>query len=123
MSAPDARPAPLRDPAGDPAFDEAWQAQALGIADLLVERGVIDAAEWADALGASLRSKDSTARPDSLDTYYRAVLNALQTLLARSGGAPADEVGRTADTWRRAYLNTPHGQPVELSAGLPVEQP
>ena len=123
MSAPDARPAPLRDTAGEPAFDEAWQAQALGIADLLVERGVIDAAEWADALGASLRGEDSTARPDSLDTYYRAVLNALQTLLARSGSAPADEVNLTADTWRRAYLNTPHGQPVELAAGLPEEQP
>jgi hypothetical protein len=38
-------------------------------------------------------------------------------LLAQSGTANRDEVNARRDQWERAYLNTPHGQPVELSAG------
>jgi hypothetical protein len=37
---------------GEPAFDEAWQAQVLAIADSLVQNGMFSAGAWSEALGA-----------------------------------------------------------------------
>ena len=33
-----------------------------------------------------------------------------------SGGIDAAEFAERKETWRRAYLNTPHGKAIELSA-------
>jgi hypothetical protein len=52
-----------------------------------------------------------------METYYNAVLSALETLLQRSGIVGAHEAATRKAQWERAYLNTPHGQPVELRAG------
>ena len=117
----DARPfdplAPLKDQDGEPLFDEAWQAQALAMADTLVCSGKIDAAGWAETLGAELRKSANAGAPDTPETYYCAVIAALEYLLDQSGAANRDEVNSRRDQWERAYLNSPHGQPVELSAG------
>jgi nitrile hydratase accessory protein len=102
---------------GEPTFDETWQAQALGIADALVAAGVIAADAWAARLGAILRARAEAGAADDADTYYGAVLEALETLLTETGSAAASEVDRRQQQWRRAYLNTPHGKPVELAAG------
>jgi nitrile hydratase accessory protein len=102
---------------GEPTFDEPWQAQALGIADALVAAGVIAADAWAARLGAILRARAEAGAADDADTYYGAVLEALETLLTETGSAAASEVDRRQQQWRRAYLNTPHGKPVELAAG------
>ena len=37
---------PLAAVDGEPAFDEAWQAQVLAIADTLVQSGLYSASEW-----------------------------------------------------------------------------
>ena len=103
------RPLARRD--GDPAFDEAWQAQALALADCLTREGVFTAQEWAEALGVAVREHD-----DTTEGYYRAVLAALERLLD-SGPVPAAAIEARRDAWARAYENTPHGAPVELSAG------
>jgi len=102
---------------GEPTFDEPWQAQALGIADALVAAGVIAADAWAARLGAILRARAEAGAANDADTYYGAVLEALETLLTETGSAAASEVDRRQQQWRRAYLNTPHGKPVELAAG------
>lgn len=102
---------PLAQRDGDPAFDEAWQAQALALADCLIRRGVFTAGEWAGALGAQVRH-----HPDTTEGYYHAVLAALETLLDK-GMLPGETVDARRDAWARAYENTPHGQPVELAAG------
>ena len=50
--------------------------------------------------------------PDTEETYYQAVLAALERLVGEkspeTGGSLVDRV----EAWRRAYLYTPHGQPV-----------
>ncbi len=102
---------------GQPTFDEPWQAQALALADTLVEAGILSASEWADALGAELRSSAAAGAADNIDTYYSAVLRAVETLLRRSGITDKAELGSRVEEWRQAYLNTPHGRPVELEAG------
>jgi nitrile hydratase accessory protein len=102
---------------GEPVFSEAWHAQALAIAAELTRAGAFTAAEWSDALGAERRASAARGEPDDDEHYYEAVLAALEGLIGRrspSVGAALD--GRT-EQWRRAYLNTPHGKPVELSAG------
>lgn len=100
---------PLAPPA--PAFDEPWQAQALALADTLVRSGRVPAARWAEALGAALAAR--AADPDTLATYYAAVLDALDTVTEETGIAPADRATRRAE-WEEAYRATPHGQPVAL---------
>jgi hypothetical protein len=44
----------LRAKDGEPAFGEPWHAETLAIADLLVKRGVVSAARWAQTLGAEI---------------------------------------------------------------------
>lgn len=100
----------------EPLFDESWQAQALGMADMLVSDGVISANAWATTLGAELRKGAATGVEDDTESYYRAVLAALQSLLYEAGATSRDEVGGREEEWRRAYLRTPHGRPVELGA-------
>ena len=107
---------PLRRRDGQPLFEEPWQAQALGMADLLVGAGVIGAGAWSAELGKQLRKGASAGAPDDLDTYYGAVLAALQTLLYATGATAREEVDTCEAEWRRAYLATPHGKPVELAA-------
>ena len=87
------------------------------MADLMVQAGVFSAEAWAQALGEKLRESADAGDPDDTEAYYRAVLGALEDLLASAGAAPSQEVGTREEEWRQAYLNTPHGQPVELSAG------
>ena len=116
LSLPDTPLGPLRRRDGEPVFDEQWQAQVLGIADLMVASGVISADSWASALGSELRRSAAAASADNAETYYRAVLAALQALIYESGATAHKEVEACEDAWRRAYLNTPHGMPVELGA-------
>ena len=80
------------------------------MAALLTERGVVTRAAWADALGSALREDPD----DTLDAYYGAVLRALERLLAEQGAVSEQLLGARIEAWRRAYLRTPHGQPVEL---------
>ncbi len=101
----------------DPLFDEPWQAQALAIADSLVRAGAFTADAWASALGAELRAAADTGTADDAETYYRAVVAALERLLNETGAVERDEAEARREQWRRAYLNTPHGKPVELAAG------
>src|SRR5262249_9285696 len=104
--------APLARTDGEVVVDEAWQAQALGLADCLVHAGVISASQWAEALGEAVRAQ----APDDMETYYNAVISALEALLQRSGTVGTREVAARKAQWERAYLTTPHGQPVKLCA-------
>jgi nitrile hydratase accessory protein len=101
---------------GEPVFGEPWHAETMALADLLVKRGVVSAARWAETLGAEIKALNS--EPDDRETYYRAVLAALERLLAEKGCVSAAELDEREHQWERAYLRTPHGKPVELAAGL-----
>ena len=113
-------PARLKDRDGEPVFEEAWQAQVLGIADLLVAANAIAADAWSITLGAELRKSAAAGRADNSETYYRSVLAAVQTLLHEVGMVAREEVDTREADWRSAYLNTPHGMPVVLGASGPT---
>jgi nitrile hydratase accessory protein len=105
----------------EPVFDEPWQAQVLALAFNLIAQGVFSASQWSDALGAELKHAAASGEPDDPQTYYRSALAALESLLATDDRVVAERLSDRVETWRRAYLNTPHGQPVELSAGVGMD--
>ena len=108
-------PPPGRD--GAPAFAEPWQAELLAMAFSLAEAGVFSRTEWSRALGAALEAARSGVAPESEESYYAAALDALQALLATTGAASPAAVAERTEAWRRAYLATPHGEPVTLERG------
>jgi nitrile hydratase accessory protein len=116
LSPPDREPiGPLARHDGEPVFDEPWQAQALAAASTLIESGLFSRSAWSEALGAELRRAENAGAPDTAETYYRAVVAALERLVADSGAASAEALAERREAWHQAYLETPHGQPVELS--------
>ena len=100
----------------DPAqpFEEPWQAQALAAAMSLVEEGLVTATEWSEALGAAIRRAQARGDPDTGDTYYLHVLDAIETLLAEKNMVARSEMSNRKDDWEAAYRATPHGEPVVL---------
>ncbi len=98
--------------AAGPVFAEQWQAEALAMADLLMQSGQVDAQVWAQTLGAQLAHWQ--AQEDSVEHYYQAVLAALQVVLRDNTLLAEPEIARRQHEWERAYLSTPHGEPVML---------
>ena len=105
---------PLAAADGEPAFEETWQAQVLAIADTLVQQGLFSAGAWSEALGAALREAEAAGAKDTQETYYRAALAALETLIAEHSDIDRRAMLGKREAWEQAYLSTPHGQPVEL---------
>ena len=99
----------------EPMFKEPWHAQALALADSLVRAEAFTATEWAEALGVALKVAEAQALPDDTETYYTAVVAALETLSESHSGISGAERKRRCDAWEQAYLSTPHGQPVMLA--------
>jgi len=101
---------------GEPAFDEAWQAQVLAIADSLVQNGMFSAVAWSDALGAALEKAAIDGAVDNQETYYQCALDALESLVASNSEIDLQAMVGKRDDWEQAYLSTPHGQPVNLKS-------
>jgi nitrile hydratase accessory protein len=105
------------DPLAPPgrAFDEPWQAQALALADAMVRQGKFSATDWAEALGRALREAEGRDAPDTIETYYSAVVDALERLCETHTGISCDDRVRRRGEWEAAYRRTPHGKPVNLA--------
>lgn len=97
-----------------PVFREPWEAQAFALTVSLHEAGLFTWDEWAACLSTEIANAQSIGDPDLGDTYYRHWQKALERLVAEKGAAPDEELEARVDAWRRAYLNTPHGEPIEL---------
>ncbi len=93
--------------ADGPVFAEPWEAQAFAMAVKLHERGVFTWTEWAETLGAELKSHPQ--RP-----YYESWLAALESLVETKGVMTTPERLARLDAWDRAAKATPHGKPIEL---------
>jgi nitrile hydratase accessory protein len=108
-------PALPRDQSG-PVFQEPWQAQAFALAVHLSAAGHFTWQEWVEVLSQQIKTAQAQGDADLGDTYYRHWLAALEQLCAARGLVGPQDLQRRTEEWRRAYLNTPHGQPVALSA-------
>jgi nitrile hydratase accessory protein len=97
-----------------PVFGEPWQATAFALAVHLSERGAIPWHEWSAALGREIGA--AAGDPAQVDGYFEHWLRALERICAEKGMIDPAEIRTRQEAWRRAYLDTPHGEPVELAA-------
>ena len=95
-------------------FDEPWQAEALALADSLVKAGLVPARDWAGALGRALSEAEAAGAPDTAETYFTAVVTALERLCQERAGICPDTLSKRRADWEAAYRRTPHGKPVRL---------
>ena len=99
----------------DRTFDAPWQAQAFAIVVGLNKTGYFGWNEWVEVFSQEIARSPARADESKNDTYYRQWLDALERIVVKRGVlAPGDTDARAAE-WRAAYINTPHGQAVELA--------
>ena len=129
MSRPDSIPQPEslaalprlpRDEDG-PVFAEPWEAQAFALAVKLSEQGYFTWKEWAATLAEEIKAASIRGEPDDGSRYYHHWLAALERLVTSKGLSDAAALLARKEAWAEAYRRTPHGKPVELSAGSGTE--
>ena len=103
---------------GGPVFAEPWQAQAFALAVKLSEQGHFTWKEWAAALAEELKAAADRGEPDDGSHYYDHWLATLERLVAAKALTTPGALAARKNAWADAYRHTPHGKPVELSAGL-----
>ena len=118
----DELPALPRDSEG-PVFNQPWEAKAFALAVRLSEAGCFSWPEWVKIFSREIKAAQDSGDPDLGDTYYRHWLNALERICIAKGLVDGEVMGRRKADWRRAYLNTPHGQPIELAAAFKPDDP
>ena len=110
---------PLGDiPLGDdgaPVFAAPWEASAFALAIRLSGEGYFTWSEWTATLSEEIRAAQRDGDPDMGDTYYKHWLRALERLCRERGLVSQEEASDRKNAWQRAYLDTPHGKPVELA--------
>ena len=99
-----------------PIFSEPWQAQAFVLAIQLNELGLFTWKEWTETISGEIKKAQDRGDPDLGNTYYEHWLNALESLAHEKGLLNVNEVVERKEAWRQAYLDTPHGRPVELKS-------
>ncbi|MBA5778512.1 nitrile hydratase accessory protein [Stappia sp. F7233] len=103
---------------GAPKFAQPWHAQAFGTAMALSRAGLFTWADWVDTFSRVIREEPQRPGEESNAAYYRQWETALETLLQASGVLSDADIAAAAEDWRRSYLVTPHGHPVEFRRGL-----
>jgi nitrile hydratase accessory protein len=114
-------PALPRDQDG-PVFNQPWEAKAFALAVHLSEAGCFTWPEWVRTFSREIKAAQERGDPDLGDTYYQYWLNTLERVCAAKGLVGSEDMQRRKATWRRAYLNTPHGRPIELAAASRPER-
>lgn len=100
---------------GSSEFAEPWQAQAFACAIHLSRKGVFTWTEWVEVFSAEIRAHPQTQGETANAAYFRQWLAALERIVGKKGAATSAEIDTRQEAWRQAYLNTPHGVPVELA--------
>lgn len=100
---------------GAPVFAAPWEASAFALAVRLSGEGHFTWSEWAATLSEEIHAAQREDDPDRGNTYYRHWLRALERLCSQRGLVSREEASDRKEAWRNAYLDTPHGKPVELA--------
>jgi nitrile hydratase accessory protein len=101
---------------GGPVFNEPWEAQAFALAVRLSEAGCFTWSEWVTALSQEIKAAQVRGDQDLGPTYYQHWLSALERICVDKGLVGREDMRRRMEAWRHAYRQTPHGQPIVLSA-------
>lgn len=104
--------------APDPVFDAPWHAQVFALTVHLNETGHFEWGEWAERFGAMLKQHGLARELNGGDDYFAAWLETLEVFLAQIALAEPEQVEAVRAAWERAYLSTPHGDPVTLDGAV-----
>ena len=100
----------------EPVFLQPWHAQVFALTVSLNESGRFTWPDWVSRFSTILAEHGLDRDLDGGDDYFNAWLETLELILAEEGVAPTPEVNHLRDDWERAYLETPHGAVVRLTA-------
>jgi len=100
----------------EPVFEAPWHAQLFALTVHLHDQGYFSWPDWTMHFGITLKKHGLAAELNGGDDYFNAWLDSLESLLCDAGHGDAAVLADLAEAWRSAYLRTPHGRPVILSA-------
>ena len=106
-----------RDESG-PVFEAPWQAAVFALTVRLSMEGHFTWTEWTTVFSSAIWKAQKEGDPDLGNTYYHHWVSALERLCEERRLVNADDMGQRTEEWRQAYLNTPHGKPIELEAAF-----
>ncbi|WP_024667933.1 MULTISPECIES: nitrile hydratase accessory protein [Pseudomonas syringae group] len=98
----------------DHAFDYPWQAAMFSLTVNLYKAGLFPWSQWVELFSNEIKRSPRRHDESINDAYYRQWAVAFEALLETLGLVTGKSVEETAQAWRLAYLNTPHGMPVLL---------
>lgn len=105
----------LLTPEPDTIFEEPWQAEVFATTVSLSRQGAFTWPEWVETFAAHIKEEPQRQEEDVPTAYYRQWLAALESVTSDRLQLSPASVDQRQGEWERAYLNTPHGQPVELT--------
>lgn len=97
-------------------FEEPWQAEVFATTVSLSQRGAFTWPEWVEAFAARIKEDPQQEEEDGPTAYYRQWLAALESVTSDRLELSAALIDQRQREWEQAYLNTPHGQAVELTS-------
>lgn len=103
--------------APQPVFEAPWHAQAFAMAVHLNARGVFEWPEWTQVFGRVLAQHGVAKELNGGDDYFLAWVSALEQICTQKGVAQTGALSELKSSWERAYLATPHGDPVRVETG------
>lgn len=111
-----------KDDVNQPIFPEPWQAEVLATTVELSRKGVFTWKAWVECFSAEIARSPQFQDEDPNDAYYRQWLAALETILLQCGVVQKYDLIATTEHWRRSYVHTEHGKPVQFRRDLPATE-
>ena len=107
-------PAQPKDESG-PIFNAPWEAQAFALVLALHKAGQFSWSEWTKYLSEEIKLAQKTGDLEFGNTYYQYWLRALEKIILAKALTTNTDIMHKTEQWRLAYLNTPHGHPIDLN--------
>jgi nitrile hydratase accessory protein len=95
-------------------FEAPWQAQIFALTVKLSQAGYFTWSEWVQSFGRRITTSPVQNHESDTEAYYRQWIEALEDLVQGADLLKGADLVQRAAEWRLAYLNTPHGQPIDL---------
>ncbi len=98
----------------EPAFEAPWHASVFAVTVALNEAGRFSWSEWVSRFSETLKASGVHHDLNGGDDYFLAWLETLEAMILAAEGVTSEDLTVLKTAWERAYLTTPHGQPVTL---------
>lgn len=102
-----------------PVFAEPWHAETIATTLTLSRNGLFSWNEWVDCFSAHIANEPQREGEEANAAYYRQWLSALEDMLSQKKVIGQEQIAQAKEDWRRSYLHTEHGKPVNFMRGLP----